>query len=214
MKVRNGIGKRERERERESARASKRERERERERARWRCREKEKRERSATAPHTRCCGRILSLVLLSASLSAWMRAQLAVCLRKVTCEVPSVRARTHMYIYIYPRIIHGIGIIPPAGATKRGRTNLQATRSWQDMLCMLRAPWNPCICLPRTPCTCRRWAPCNRRCMNSLLWRLLLSFRERICSTVPRLLRHGLELPLEFHGPSYRAAFPNLSCLR
>jgi len=97
MKVRNGIGKRER--ERESAREQARERERE--RARWRCREKEKRERSATAPHTRCCGRILSLVLLSASLSAWMRAQLAVCLRKVTCEVPSVRARTHMYIYIY-----------------------------------------------------------------------------------------------------------------
>jgi hypothetical protein len=129
MKVRNGIGERERasererERERERARQQARERERERERARWRCREKEKRERSATAPHTRCCGRILSLVLLSASLSAWMRAQLAVCLRKVTCEVPSVRARTHMYIYIYPRIIHGIGIIPPAGATKRGSTD-------------------------------------------------------------------------------------------
>jgi hypothetical protein len=152
--------------------------------------------------------RILSLLLLSASLSSWMRAHFAVCcLRAVTFDVPSTRARTHththvcvcvcvcvcvfvcVFVYVYVCVcvcvcvsVYAVLAVKPAGATKRGSTNLQATRSWQDTLCMLRAPLRPCICLPRTPCTCRRWAPCTRRCMHSLRWRRLLHFRAHRCT--------------------------------
>ena len=142
-------------------------------------REGEEREICNSTTHTLLWQNSLSSPSLCISICVDAR---TACLRAETFDVPSVLARTHTYIDIYPRIILGMGIIPPAGATKRGRTNLQATRSWQDMLCMLRAPLRSCTCLPRTPCTCRRWAPCTQRCTHSLRWRRLLRFRAHRCT--------------------------------
>jgi hypothetical protein len=61
-------------------------------------------------------------------------------------------------------------------STERGRTNLQATRSWQDMRCMQCPQTPPCTCPSRTPCTCRRCCPCTRRCTCSLRSRRFLHY--------------------------------------
>ena len=61
-------------------------------------------------------------------------------------------------------------------SAQRGRTNLQATRSWQDMRCMQCPQTPPCTCPSRTPCTCRRCCPCTRRCTCSLRSRRFLHY--------------------------------------